>query len=116
MGFLQLLPTLMQLVSSHVLGGLGVILFGFIAANGLKILIDEKIDLLLIRNVFIISIMIIIGLGGTIVGFNTHNVSVTFSGTSIAMVCGMTCNLFLPHDRGIDYKKMPKAKKRKKAT
>lgn len=114
MGFLQLLPTLLLVVPSHVLGGLGLILFGFIASNGLKVMIDEKINLLLPRNVFVISLMLIIGLGGTIVGFNISDLSITFSGTAVAMLTGATFNLLLPQDRGLNFSKMPKPKSRKK--
>lgn len=112
MSFFQIIPTLLQLIPSHVLGGLGLVLFGFIASNGLKVLIDDKVDMFLPRNIFIISLMLIIGLGGAIVGFNINDLSITFSGTSIAMLIGGIFNLIIPQDRGINLDKMPKIKKR----
>lgn len=113
MSFFQIIPTILQLIPTHVLGGLSLILFGFIASNGLKVLIDDKIDMFLPRNIFVISLMLIIGLGGTVIGFNWNDLSVVFSGTSVAMLTGAFFNFILPQDRGLDLNKMPKAKIKK---
>ena len=111
MSFIQLVPSILSLIPGSVIGGVSIILFGFIASNGFKVLIDEKIDMGNMRNVFIISIMLIIGLGGAVLGGVIDNTEIKFTGTSLAMLFGITANLLLPHDRGIDESKMPKAKK-----
>ena len=106
--FVQIIPSVLGLMPKPVLGGLEIILFGFIAANGLKVLIGEKVDMSKSRNVFIISTMLIIGLGGAVMGVVVNNLTISFEGTSLAMFIGITLNLILPHDRGVNKDKMEK--------
>ena len=106
--FVQIIPSVLGLIPKPVLGGLELILFGFIASNGLKVLIGEKVDMSKSRNIFIISTMLIIGLGGAILGVVVDNLEISFKGTSLAMFMGVLLNLALPQDRGIDNKKMEK--------
>lgn len=47
-----------------VIGGLEVYLFGAIAAQGIAIMIDKKVDMFSARNIAVISTIMIIGLGG----------------------------------------------------
>lgn len=108
MSFIQIIPTLLGLIPAPVLGGLEVVLFGFITANGLKTLINERVDFGNSRNIFIVSVMLVIGLGGSIIGWTNGTLEIAFSGTSLAMIAGITANLFLPHDRGIDKEKIRK--------
>ena len=110
MSFIGLVPTLLSLIPQYVIGGLEIVLFGFIASNGLKVMIDDKVNMHNVRNVFVVATMLLIGLGGVAVGWTMNSTVIKFSGTSVAMLVGMVLNLFLPKDRGIDPSKMPKVK------
>ena len=110
MSFIGLVPTLLSLIPQYVIGGLEIVLFGFIASNGLKVMIDDKVNMHNVRNVFVVATMLLIGLGGVAVGWTMNSTVIKFSGTSVAMVIGMILNLFLPKDRGIDPSKMPQVK------
>ena len=69
-----------------------VVLYGLIAANGVKILIKDKTDLSNMRNLVVVSTMLVIGLGGASL---TLFDSLTLTGMSLAMVTGLLLNLFI---------------------
>jgi uracil permease len=94
LGFLGKFTALVSTIPSSVLGGVALLLYGFIAVNGLKVLIENKIDFSKSRNVIIASSMLVLGLGGAVVNIAT----VTVSGMSLAAVVGILLNLLLPKD------------------
>lgn len=81
-------------IPNCVLGGMSILLYGVIAGNGLRILIDEQVDLNKQRNIIICSAMLVIGLGGAILPLGP----LTFSGTSLAAMVGVILNLILPKE------------------
>lgn len=81
-------------IPNCVLGGMSILLYGVIAGNGLRILIDEQVDLNKQRNIIICSAMLVIGLGGAILPIGP----ITFSGTSLAAMVGVILNLILPKE------------------
>jgi uracil permease len=76
-----------------VLGGMSILLYGFIASNGLRVLIDEKVDFSKTRNIIIAATMLVLGLGGA--AFKLVGVA-TLSGTALAAIAGVLLNLILP--------------------
>ena len=69
-------------------------LYGVIASNGLRILIDERVDLSKQRNLIIASAMLVICLGGAVFPLGG---SATLSGTALAAIVGVILNLILPN-------------------
>lgn len=106
--FFSIFSSVIALLPKPVIGGLEIVLYGFIASNGLKVMMEEKVDLFDVRNIFIIAAMLVLGIGGATIGGVLDNTAITFGGTSLAMFTGMILNVALPHDRGIDDSKMPK--------
>ena len=47
-----------------VIGGLEIYLFGAIAAQGIAIMIDKKVDMFSAKNIAVISTIMVIGVGG----------------------------------------------------
>ncbi|WP_057802726.1 uracil-xanthine permease family protein [Pediococcus stilesii] len=90
--FVGKLSALIQSIPSPVIGGISFLLFGTIAANGLRILIDEKVDFNKKRNLMIAASILVIGIGNA--SFNVGNLS--FSGLAVATVLGVALNLILP--------------------
>ena len=43
------------------MGGVSILLFGIIASSGLRMLVDEKVDLSINRNLVISSVIIVLG-------------------------------------------------------
>lgn len=50
-------------IPQPVIGGASLILFGMIASSGLKVMIDEKLDFSQPRNLFVASIILVVGVG-----------------------------------------------------
>jgi uracil permease len=91
--FIGTLSAVIATIPSAVLGGVSILLYGFIASNGLRVLIDEKIDFSKQRNVIIAASMLVLGLGGA--AFQLVGLA-TLSGTALAAIVGVVLNLILP--------------------
>lgn len=51
-------------IPQAVIGGIEIFLFGAIAAQGIAIMIDRKCDMFDARNIAVIAVIMIIGIGG----------------------------------------------------
>ncbi len=83
-------------IPSPVLGGISLLLYGFIAVNGLKVIVQNNIDFDDIRNVIIASTMLVLGLGGAVISITSGDVNISISGMSLAAIVGILLNLLLP--------------------
>ncbi|WP_417882742.1 uracil-xanthine permease family protein [Aerococcus kribbianus] len=83
---------LITTIPNAVLGGMSILLYGVIASNGLKVLIERQVDFNQVRNLIITSAMLVLGLGGAVLDIGV----VTFSGTALAAMTGIILNLILP--------------------
>lgn len=75
-----------------VIGGITLILYGLIAANGVKVLIKNKTDLSNMRNLIVVSTMLVIGLGGAVISLNAF---ASLTGMSLAVIIGVALNQLL---------------------
>lgn len=80
-------------IPNAVLGGMSILLYGVIASNGLRVLIDNQVDFTKQRNLIIASAMLVIGLGGAILPLGSF---ITLSGTALSATVGILLNLVLP--------------------
>ena len=92
LGFVGKLSALILSIPNPVISGISFILFGVIAASGLKILIENKIDFDKKKNLLIASVILVIGIGGLYVEAGTF----TLSAMALATVLGIALNLILP--------------------
>lgn len=99
LGFLGKFTAVVSTIPDCVLGGVSLLLYGFIAVNGLKVLIENKIDFGKNKNVILASSMLVLGLGGAILSFNYGDFSLSFSGMSLAAIIGILLNLLLPNEK-----------------
>lgn len=99
MGFLGKLSAIFSTIPNPVLGGVSLLLYGFIAVNGLKVLVKNQIDFENVRNVIIASTMLVLGLGGAILTLESGDISLSITGMSLAAVVGILLNLFLPNPK-----------------
>lgn len=84
-------------IPSSVIGGLSIYLFGVIAAQGITIMIDKKVDMFSSKNLAVIAVILIIGLGGA---FVFEGGMIPIFGTKLpalatAAVVGILLNLIL---------------------
>lgn len=99
LGFLGKFTALVSTIPNPVLGGISLLLYGFIAVNGLKVLIQNQVDFGKIKNVIVASSMLVLGLGGAAISIVSGDISVTISGMSLAAIVGILINLFLPNEK-----------------
>ena len=92
-GFMGKFTALITTIPGAVLGGVSLLLYGFIAVNGLKVLIKNQVDFEIPKNVIVASSMLVLGLGGAAVSIVSGDFSVTLSGMSLASIVGIVLNL-----------------------
>ena len=98
-GFLGKLTGIISSIPTPVLGGVAILLYGFISVNGLKILIQNQVDFGKTKNVIVASTMLVLGLGGAAISIVTKNINVSISGMSLAAVIGILLNLLVPEEK-----------------
>ncbi len=104
LGFLGKFTALVSTIPDAVLGGVSLLLYGFISVNGLKVLIENKIDFGKSKNIVVASTMLVLGLGGAAISIIHGDLSVTISGMSLAAIIGILLNLLLPDEKDDDDK------------
>ena len=72
-----------------VMGGVCITLYGFIAVSGLKMI--QKVDLEQNRNLFVVSVILICGIGGMALAIG----KVTITSIACALILGILVNLML---------------------
>ncbi|AIM25070.1 solute carrier family 23 protein [Melissococcus plutonius] len=92
LGFIGKLSAVILSIPAPVISGISFILFGVIAASGLKILIDNQVDFDKKKNLLIASVILVIGIGGLVFKFGAFELSAM----ALATVLGIILNLILP--------------------
>ncbi len=94
LGFVGKLSALILSIPGPVISGISFVLFGVIAASGLKILIDNKINFDKKKNLLIASVILVIGICGLVFKVGTFELS----SMALATVLGIVLNLILPEN------------------
>ncbi|ENQ3078449.1 TPA: uracil permease [Bacillus pseudomycoides] len=92
-GFIGKISALIHSIPTPVMGGVSILLFGVIASSGLRMLVDEGIDLGDKRNLMIASVILVIGIGGAVLHIGE---SFQVEGMALAALVGVLLNLVLP--------------------
>lgn len=87
--FLDLFVAFVDSIPSCVMGGVCMALYGFIAVSGLKMIKD--VDLEENRNLFVVSVILIAGIGGLTLSFG----NVTITSIACALILGVVTNIIL---------------------
>ena len=82
--------TFLASIPNCVMGGVCITLYGFIAVSGLKMI--QKVDLSTNKNLFVVSTILIAGIGGLAVSFG----KVTLTSIACALILGILMNTILP--------------------
>ena len=98
-GFLGKFTALVSTIPNAVLGGVSLLLYGFIAVNGLKVLIKNQVNFEDSKNIIIASTMLVLGLGGAAISIVNKDLSLTISGMSLAAIIGILLNCILPGEK-----------------
>ena len=76
-----------------VMGGVCMALYGFIAVSGLKMI--QKVDLEQNKNLFVVSVILIAGIGGLALNFEFGFGTITITAIATALILGILTNLLL---------------------
>lgn len=96
LAFVGKFGTALQSIPVPVMGGILCLLFGSIAVVGLNTLIRHQVDLSEARNLIIVSVTLVFGIGGMVIG----NSDFALSGISLCAICALLLNLVLPGGQG----------------
>ena len=101
-GFCPKLAALIQSIPSPVMGGVSLLLFGLIASNGLRMLVSNRVDFDVNRNLMIASVVIILGVGMETSGLAIPIGDYTLPGMATSTLVGILMNLVLPRPKKQD--------------
>lgn len=87
--FLSPFVAIVNSIPPCVMGGVCIALYGFIAVSGLKMI--QKVDLEENRNLFVVSTILICGIGGLTLNFG----QVTITSIATALILGIIVNIIL---------------------
>lgn len=90
------LGAVLQTIPMPVMGGIMILLFGSIATVGLNTLIKNNVDLHKSRNLVIVAITLVFGIGGMAFGIGEFSLQ----GVSLCGIVAILLNLLLPKDLG----------------
>jgi len=82
LSFLGKFAAIIRSIPNPVIGGVSMLLFGVIAASGIRILVDKKVDFSIPKNLIISSAVLIAGVSGASVHFIA--IDLTLKGMSLA--------------------------------
>jgi len=92
LAFVGKVGAMLQTIPSPVMGGIMLLLFGTITVVGLNTLVRAQDDLTEPRNLAIISLIMVLGIGG--MSFSAG--AFTVKGIGLAGIAGVILNLVLP--------------------
>jgi len=101
LGFSPLFASVIYSIPPSIIGGASFILYGMIAAVGIRNLVDDQVNLADMKNCIIVAVMLVIGLGlrfGPAISFTVGGTSIPVDrlGVAIAVILGIVLNIILP--------------------
>ena len=103
LSFIPKFAGVISTLPAAIVGGVSFILYGMIAAIGVRNVVENRVDFTNSRNLIIAAVILVSALGFNSVGgltFAVAGVSINLSGLAIAAIVGILLNAILP---GNDY-------------
>ena len=97
-GFVPKFSAAISSIPTPVMGGISLLLFGLIAASGLRLLAESGIDFSHSRNLIMASVVLTVGIGMEAGGFAIPLGKYTVPGMALAAFLGVLLNLVLPKE------------------
>jgi len=92
LAFIGKLGAILRTIPSPVMGGVMLLLFGMIASVGMRSLIKDRVDIGKSRNLIIISLVLVFGIGDMSISLGRFELG----GIGLAGLVGLLLNLLLP--------------------
>lgn len=106
LAFIGKFGALLQSIPVPVMGGILCLLFGSIAAVGMNTMIRHKIDLGEARNLVIVSVTLVFGIGGVLIGSGDGPDDWGLKGIALCAIVAIALNLILPGNDSWKQKKL----------
>ena len=90
LSFFGKLAALISSIPSPVMGGISLLLFGIIAASGIRMLVESKVDYSRSQNLILTCVVLVIGISGATVKIG----SVELTGMGLATIVAIILGLF----------------------
>jgi uracil permease len=90
LSFCGKLAALISSIPQPVMGGISLLLFGVIAASGLRMLVEQKVDYGKSQNLILTCLVLAVGLSGATINIGTASLS----GMGLATVVAIIVSLF----------------------
>src|SRR5699024_372558 len=90
LSFCGKLAALISSIPSPVMGGISLLLFGIIAASGIRMLVESKVDYNRSQNLILTCVVLVIGISGATVELG----SVELTGMGLATIVAIVLGLF----------------------
>jgi len=104
LAFSPIFAAVIYSIPNAIIGGASFMLYGMIAAVGVRNLVESRVDMSKTKNLTVVAIMLVTGLGlrfGPAITFTIGqtNVPIDRLGIAIAVVLGVVLNAILPEDK-----------------
>jgi uracil permease len=114
--FIGKIGATLMTIPKPVLGGVSIILFGIIAAQGIRMYVENKIDFADKRNMVISAIILVTGIGGFKLEFHDFKIqnlvaNLTIDNIAMATFLGIVLHAILPHKESAFGESTPSMKK-----
>lgn len=90
LSFFGKISALISTIPDAVMGGISLLLFGIIAASGMRMLVESQVDYNKSRNLILTTVVLVIGISGASITLG----KVTLSGMGLATVVAIILSLF----------------------
>lgn len=96
LGVVPKLGAIIQTIPGSIIGGVSIVLFGMIAAIGVRTVVINQVDFHLPRNLIIAAAILVLGIGGASVPFTIGSMQLNIQGMALAAIVGILLNKILP--------------------
>lgn len=105
--FFGKVSAIIQSIPNPVMGGVSFLLYGMIAASGLRLLVEQKVDFSRSRNLAMTSIVLVTGLSGAFVQLGQVKLTGMSLGACVAMLLGLIFWIIDKFHAANDYDEAP---------
>jgi len=94
LSFFGKLAALISSIPKPVMGGISILLFGIIAASGIRMLVESKVDYSKAQNLILTCVVLVIGISGVAIEIGFGEAKTSLSGMGLATVVAVLLSLF----------------------
>ncbi len=90
LSFVGKLAAVIQSIPISVMGGISMLLFGVIAASGIRILVESKVDYNNVKNLILTSVVFIVGISGAHINIGSVEMKGMVLATIVSIIVSIT--------------------------